>query len=416
MKSLFPVIKREYLQRVRSRWFVFGTVVAPVFLVGMMGIPVLLETRSEEARRNIALVDETGVLGRRVAPRLEEAGFTVRPADAGSEATLRSEVLGGELGGFLVLREEALTRGRVEYQGREGPGTMRGLTIRSIVAQAAIEARLAQAGRDVDLEAVLSGGELRVIRLESEGGGASESDPQFVAAFAGAMLLYVVILMYAVAVMRATLEEKTSRIVEILISSVRPSELMLGKILGVGSVGLTQLAIWLLFGVLALTAGLPALVAARPELLNPEELTQVLPGTGLALLFLGLFLGGYFLYAALYAAVGAMCSTEEEAQQAQFPVVLLLVLPVMFLMPVIENPNSPLAVGTSLVPFFSPVLMYARAATGAVPAWQVIVALVLLVAGVWGGGWLAGRIYRVGILMQGKRPTLPELLRWVRAA
>jgi ABC-2 type transport system permease protein len=416
MKSLVPVIKREYLQRVRSRWFVFGTVVAPVFLIGMMGIPAFLETRREEARQNLALVDETGVLGPRVTPRLEEAGFKIRPADPGSEELLRSQVLSGDLGGFLVLREEALTRGHAEYQGREGPGTIRGLTIRGIVAQAAVETRLAQAGTDIDLEAVLSGGELRVIRLESEGGGANESDPQFVGAFVGAILLYVVILMYAVAVMRATLEEKTSRIVEILISSVRPSELMLGKILGVGSVGLTQLAIWLLFGVLALTSGLPALVAARPGLLDAEEITQALPGAGLGLLFLGLFLGGYFLYAALYAAVGAMCSTEEEAQQAQFPVVLLLVLPVMFLMPVIESPNSPLAVGTSLVPFFSPVLMYARAATGAVPVWQIVLALVLLVAGVWGGAWVAGRIYRVGILMQGKRPTLPELLRWVRAA
>jgi ABC-2 type transport system permease protein len=416
MNNLIPVMKREYLQRVRSRWFIFGTVLAPVFLIGMMVVPIILETRSQEVRRNVALVDETGVLLERVTPRLEEAGFTIRPEAPGREEALRHEVAAGELGAFIVLPEEALSRGLVEYHGREGPGTISGITLRSIVAQAAVEYRLAEVGNDLDLNAILSGGELEVVLLESEGGGARENDPQFVGAFAGAMLLYMVILLYAVAVMRATLEEKTSRIVEILISSVRPSELMLGKILGVGSVGLTQLAVWVTFGILALTMGVPAIVAAQPDLLDPNMIAQALPGVGLAVLFVGLFLGGYFLYSALYAAVGAMCSSEEEAQQAHLPVMMLLIVPIMFLMPVIESPNSPMAVAASLVPFFSPVLMYARAATGAVPMWQIIAALALLVVGVWVVAWLAGRIYRVGILMQGKRPTLPELWRWVRAA
>jgi len=318
------------------------------------------------------------------------------------------------LGGFIVLREDALTRGRAEYHGKEGPGTITGLSIRGIVAQAALEIRLAELGSRVDFESILAGGELEVFLLESEGGGANEGDPAFIGGFVGAMLLYMVILLYAVAVMRATLEEKTSRVVEILISSVRPSSLMLGKILGVGSVGLTQLAVWVIFGVLTLTLGLPALVAARPGLVDLETVAQALPGAGLSALFVALFLGGYFLYSALYAAVGAMCSTEEEAQQAQFPVIMLLVVPIMFLMPIIENPNSGMAVGASLVPFFSPILMYARAASGTVPLWQILTALVLLFVGVLAVAWLAGRIYRVGILMQGKRPTLPELWRWVR--
>ncbi|MGW8264876.1 MAG: ABC transporter permease [Longimicrobiales bacterium] len=416
MKGLFPVIKREYLQRVRSKWFVFGTVLAPVFLVGMMVLPIIFESRSEEARRNVALVDETGVLGDAVTPRLEELGFTIRPEAPGAEETLRSEVEAGELGGFIVLPEDALTRGRVEYHGREGPGTITGLTIRGIVAQAAVEARLAQAEIEMDYDAILAGGELEVFLLEADGAGPRGEDPEFIGAFAGSMLLYMTILLYAVAVMRATLEEKTSRVVEILISSVRPSDLMLGKILGVGSVGLTQLAVWVCFGVLAFTMGLPALLSARPDLVDPELITEALPGVGLSVLFVAVFLGGYFLYSALYAAVGAMCSTEEEAQQAHLPVIMLLIVPIMFLMPIIENPGSPMAVAASLVPFFSPILLYARAASGAVPLWQILVALTLLFGSVWVVAWLAGRIYRVGILMQGKRPTLPELWHWVRAA
>jgi len=416
VKGLLPVIRREYLQRVRSKWFLFGTLAAPLLVVGAMAIPILLESRQESAARNIALVDHTGVLMDRVRERLEDAEFNVRSADPGEIPELQAAVEGGDLGGYLVLPEEALSRGRVEFHGRTAPGTFSRLSIRSGVAQSALEHRLEEAGGRTDMESLLAGGELEIILTRSQGGGASEGNPQFVGGFIGAMLLYMVILLYAVAVMRATLEEKTGRIVEILVSSVRPSALMLGKILGVGSVGLTQLAIWIAMGVLAFTLGLPALLATRPELVDPDFLAEALPGPGLSALFVALFLGGFFLYSALYAAVGAMCSTEEEAQQAQFPVVLLLVFPIMFLMPVIEDPSSTTAVAASLVPFFSPILLYARAATGAVPAWEIAAALVLLFGGVWAIAWVAGRIYRVGILMQGKRPTLPELWRWVREA
>jgi ABC-2 type transport system permease protein len=290
------------------------------------------------------------------------------------------------------------------------------MTIRSAVTRAALEVRLAEAGADVDVDALFAGGSMDLQILAEESSGTAEDEPEFIGVFVGAMLLYMVVLMYAAAVMRSALEEKTGRIVEILISSVRPWELMLGKILGVGSVGLTQLAVWILLGVLALTLGVPALVAARPDLANPEAIAQALPGIGLVALFVALFLGGYFFYAALYAAVGAMCSTEEEAQQAQFPVVIFLVIPVLFLMPVMQDPNGSLAVIMSLVPFFSPVLLYARAGAAAIPGWQIAVSLSFLYLAVWGVAWVAGRIYRVGILMQGKRPTLPELWRWVRQA
>ena len=207
MKGLIPVMKREYLQRVRSKWFVFGTVLAPVFLIGMMVVPIIFESRNQEARRNIALVDETGVLSARVASRLEEAGFTVHPVNPGSEERLVQQVSDGEFGGFIVLPQEALTRGRVEYHGESGPGTITGLSIRGIVAQSALEYRLGQADNQMEYEALFGGGELEVVLLESEGIGANDDAPEFLGAFFGAMMLYMVILLYAVAVMRATLEE-----------------------------------------------------------------------------------------------------------------------------------------------------------------------------------------------------------------
>ena len=416
MNALWAVIRREYLQRVKSKWFLVSTFAAPLFFIGMMAIPIILETGKEETRRTIAVVDHTGVLAERVEPRLEEAGFTVQIEEPGSEESLRAKALDDELGGYLVLDREALTRGHSTFVGPQGPGTIRGMTIRGVVVQSAMEVRLEEAGTDMDLDALFSGGSMDLQILEDESSGITDGEPQFIGAFVGSMLLYMVVLMYAAAVMRSALEEKTGRIVEILISSIRPWQLMLGKIIGVGSVGLTQLGVWILCGVAAFMFGVPALAVARPDLANPEAIAQALPGAGLVLLFLALFLGGYFLYAALYSAVGAMCSTEEEAQQAQFPVVFLLIAPILLLMPIMESPHATWAVIMSMVPFFTPVLLYARAGAATVPAWQLATALVLLFSAVWGVAWVAGRIYRVGILMQGKRPTLPELWRWVKEA
>jgi len=416
MKIVLAIIRREYLQRVKSKWFVVSTLAAPAFLILSMVVPIVYESGQEEVRRNLALVDETGVLAQRMEQGLEEAGYNVELAPPGSEDSLKARALDGELGGYMVLSDDALARGHITFYGPQGPGAIRGMTIRGVVVQSALEARLAETGTQVDLDALFAGGSMDIHLLEESGGGASENEPKFAGAFIGALLLYMVVLMYAAAVMRAVLEEKTGRIVEILISSIRPWELMLGKILGVGSVGLTQLAVWISCGTLALSLGVPALLASRPDLVDPEAISQALPNAGLLALFLLLFLGGYFLYAAVYAAVGAMCSTEEEAQQAQFPVVIFLIAPVLFLMPVIENPNATFSVIMSMVPLFSPVLLYARAGAGGVPLWQIGASLTLLYLAVWGVAWVAGRIYRVGILMQGKRPTLPELWRWVKQA
>jgi ABC-2 type transport system permease protein len=169
-------------------------------------------------------------------------------------------------------------------------------------------------------------------------------------------------------------------------------------------------------GTLAFTFGLPALMASRPELVNREILAQATPSMGVVALFAALFFLGFFLYSALYAAVGAMCSAEDEVQQAQMPVTMLMVFSVLFLVPCVQAPTSALATTLSMIPFLTPVLMFARVAAGGVPQWQIATSLVLMVVAIGGVAWLAGRIYKVGILMQGKRPTFPELWRWVREA
>lgn len=414
MSDIWAVIKREYLQRVRSKWFIFATVGGPIFMLGLILVPAYFAAQSEEADRVLAVVDRTGILFEGLAPRLEEAGYDVSEEAWSSDVVtaLTQRVADGELGGFLVLDDETLRTGASIFYGNDRPSTVRRITLRSAIAQSALEVQLTEQG--VDAQALLSGGDMQIEILATEGAGMD--DPRFAVAYIGAFFLYMVILLYAVAVMRATLEEKTNRVVEVIISSMKPWHLMLGKIVGVGAVGLTQMAVWALSAVVISSAGLPMLIASRPELANLEQLKEVLPGLGLLLLFLGFFVLGFFMFAGLYAAVGAMCNTDEEAQQAQFPVSMLLIVPIIFVMQVIENPGTPLATGLSLFPFFSPILMFARVAGGGAPAWQVALSFVLMGGAVLAVAWVAGRIYKVGILMAGKRPTLPELVRWVREA
>lgn len=414
MSNVWAVVRREYLQRVRSKWFIITTIGAPIFMGGLMFLPAYFASKGEAAERELAVVDRTGFMYDSLAPRLEEARYTVR-SEAWSDdvvANLSQEVTDKKLGGFLVLDDGTLRTGEAAFYGRSRPSTLQTITIRNAIARVALEHSLE--GSDVDVGALLGGGDLHVDVLSS--GGAGMDDPKFIVAYLGAFFLYFVILIYSVQVMRATLEEKTSRVVEVVISSMKPWHLMLGKILGVGAVGLTQMAVWTASGVVMASAGIPALIAARPEMAGLSTLKSVLPGVGLLALFLGFFVFGYFMFSALYAAVGAMCSTDEEAQQAQFPVMLLVIVPIMFVMQVIQNPTSTMAVTLSLIPFFSPILMFARVAGGGAPGWQVALSFVLMAIALLAVAWVAGRIYKVGILMSGKRPTLPELWRWVREA
>ncbi len=412
--NVWAVIRREYLQRVRSKWFVIATVGGPLLMIALTVLPVYLMARGQESDRVLAVVDATDVLYERVAPRLERAGYTVQREARRPDVTvkLRQKAVDGEIGGFLVLDELTLETGEATLFANDPPSAIRRLALQEAVTRSALEYLLEAQG--VDARSLLSGENLKVERLTTEG--ADEDDPRFLVAYLGAFLLYMVILLYAIAVMRATLEEKTNRVVEIIISAMDPWHLMLGKIIGVGAVGLTQIAVWIGTAVLLAAVGLPALVAARPEVAELQNIREALPGMGMAVLFFGFFVFGYFMYSGLYAAVGAMCSTEEEAQQAQFPVVMFLVVPIVFVMQVIQDPMTPLSTGLSLFPLFSPILMWGRVAGGGVPVWQIALSFALMALALLVIAWLAGRIYKVGILMTGKRPTLPELWRWVREA
>jgi ABC-2 type transport system permease protein len=413
---VLAVIRREYLQRVRSKWFIFGTVAAPLFMIAIIAVPIVLGLRDDVEERGIVILDRTGILYERVASRLGVA-LEVEPVEASenAESTLAGRIQSGDISGFLVLDAGTLSAGRAVYRGLETPSAIRRVLIQQAVVESALEVRLLATSDAGGVRALLDGGRVEYQSFLGENADRDDPTAALATGFAGGFLLYMTLLVYGIQVMRAVLEEKTTRIVEIIISVVRPGQLMLGKILGVGAVGLTQLGIWAVSVVLVLTFGLPYVVAARPELLGLETVMEFVPGPTEMALFLLFFVLGYFLYSSLYAAVAAMCSTDEEAQQTQMPITILLVVPMMILMPIMENPDGPWGTWLSLVPFFSPVLMFPRYMAGA-PVWQVGLSLALMVIAIVVVAWVAGRIYRVGILMQGKRPTLPEIVRWVREA
>ena len=416
MRNVFVIIRREYVSRVRNKWFIIGTLLLPVMLIGFIGISVMGEVRRAQRDRAPPIVDQSGVLYDLVVERLDAAFEPERVAPtAAAIEQVAVRARDGSISGYLVLDDETLASGKATFHGGRAPRSLSRIRLQQAVVRSALTVRLGATGAGTDVEGLLSGGDIDFESVSEDAPEEGAREAGIIVGFAGAMVLYMVILIYGMMVMRSVLEEKTSRIVEVVISSVRPWELMLGKILGVGAVGLTQIGIWAAAATLGLTLGVPYLIAFRPELANVQQLLDLLPAAGALALFVVFFVMGYLLFSSLYAAVGAMCSTEEEGQQTQIPVTMLVVIPIFFMSSVIEDPNSTLATVLSLVPFFSPILMLPRFLGGA-PLWQVGLSLVLIAATIVGAAWVAGRIYRVGILMQGKRPTVPELWRWVKEA
>ncbi|MGH9469601.1 MAG: ABC transporter permease, partial [Terriglobia bacterium] len=277
------------------------------------------------------------------------------------------------------------------------------------VGVAELAARLRSRGVPArETEQLLREPELRLIRL-THMGQTEDKGQAYLIAIVMAMILYGALLTYGITTMRAVLEEKTSRIVEVLISSIQPIQLLAGKILGVAAVALTQFLIW------AISAGLLAGYGASLAASHGGSSALALGLTPATLAWtVVFFIGGYFFYSAFYVAIGAMVSNEHEAHQLQLPVTLLLAGSFLLFNVIIRDPSSPASIALSIVPFFSPILMVMRVALQAPPPWQVAVSLVVLALATLGVVYASARVYRAGILMYGKRPSVAELLRWLR--
>jgi ABC-2 type transport system permease protein len=417
MSKVLAVIKREYLQRVRTKAFVIGTILGPVFMAAIVGAPILLATTERAGQQRMMVVDETGVLWPVIKKGLSDTLSDGRPRFlldqvAPEEADL--EVLDAwvrekSLDGYLVVPDGVFEGEPARYAARTVSNFRLMRAVERSVDDAVLSERVKREGLDeAVVERITRPVGLKTIRLTKEGG-REERGQTFLLTYVMVMLLYVSLLMYGVATMRSVIEEKSTRMVEILISSVRPLQLMFGKIAGVALVGLTQYGIWFLFAAFGLAyigTALGADVGAVTSLLS-------LPLLGYFVLF---FMLGYLIYASIYAAVGSMVSTEQEAQQLQMPVVMFLVLAIVLLSVVIQAPESTLATVVSIFPLTAPVLMFARICLLPPPPLEIAAAALSCLLTAVGAAWLSGRIYRVGILMYGKPPSLKELFTWVRRA
>jgi ABC-2 type transport system permease protein len=415
VNKLIAIIRREYLARVRSRWFIAITILAPLLMIGVMMIPMALVVRESERVLSISVVDESGLLLQELlaTEAFEERRLRYMPPPGGEPVTaveaLRQQVLVGQLSGFLYIPADVLEGGTIEYWGRDVGQTL----VRATLEPAMTTAVRRLQARSLGLEPWAAAQLTRDIRVAAyrvtEEGAAREEGQSATVAYVLALMIYMVVLLYGAMMLRAAVAEKSSKTVEIILSSVRPWQLMLGKTLGVGAVGLTQIGIWLA------VAGLLLIYAAGAQAFADVEFMQNLPvGVDTFLLFLGLFLTGYFLYGGLYASVGAIASSEQEASQLQFPVTLLVIIPLLIIPIVLESPTSQASVVLSWIPFFTPVLFIARYALGVVEVWEIPLIFTLQIVTILCVAWVGGRIYRVGLLMTGKRPTLPELIRWIR--
>ena len=433
MHNTFIIAKREYLERVRSRSFVIMTFFIPLLMFGVTVVPTLLMNKGSNETKHMVVVagdrDTAEMIRSRIEQRQEKSNdkangevktkrglppthFTVEvstdTADS-ARAALTKKVKDKELDGFLWATPEAIQSRKLDFVTRDTSSFIENGLLGQSVTDALRRSALKNKGlKEDDIESALQS-----VDVEPQSPlGKDAPNPQilFFATLGMVMVLYMTVLLYGINVMRSILEEKTSRIMEVMLSTASAKQMMAGKILGVGAVGLTQVAIWV--GTALVFSG-GALVA------NAAQIKGVL-SVKMLVFFAVYFLLGYILYSTLCAAVGSMVNSEQEAQQLQFLVMMPMILSVIMIMQIFQHPNSQMAFWGSLFPFTAPLVMFTRIAmqTGSLwdIGWQIALSIGLMVATIYGMIWLCGRIYRVGILMYGKKPNLPEIMKWIKYA
>lgn len=436
MNHLSLIIKREYLNKVRNKSFIIMTFLSPLLVVAIFSLVAYLSQLNNDKVRYISVLDESGLFasqfesGDNLKFQLLE-GVTLEQAKSNAE---NSEVYG-----LLYIPNtqniDELAQ-RITFYSEDSPSLLVMNNIENVIQAKANSLKLNEAGMDAEL--IKS---LRVkidTQLETFGGEETSklgSGLKLIFGGAAGYLLFMFIIIYGNMIMRSVIEEKTSRIIEIIISSVKPMKLLLGKILGTSLAGVTQFLVWvILIGILSFAVtsifgiDLTSAQTQQQEMLQQIQNTDGIQGTvtevmrelynlpilNLVIMFLLFFIGGYLLYASLYAAIGAAVDSETDTQQFMLPILLPLILAVYVgFFTVIEDPHGTVSQIFSFIPFTSPVVMLMRIPFG-VPLWQQILSAVILFATFMGTVWVAAKIYRVGILMYGKKPSYKEIIKWLK--
>ncbi|HLV87141.1 MAG TPA: ABC transporter permease [Candidatus Sulfotelmatobacter sp.] len=430
MRNTWLIIKREYMERVRTRAFLVLTLLLPAIMTVLMAAPAKLASMGEKAD-HLVLVTTTPQFGDAVRQQLlarlsadeDEESEVEKSAkkkpeeeyaiDLDNNATdaerdaLRKKVDEHSIDSFIWLTDDAVASGKVTWTGREMASSRERAWLSQAVNHVKLQDELVKTGVAADrADQMLTPLKVDSLRIERGRETRNSGTGRFLEIVVMVMLLYMAVLFYGISVMRSVLEEKNSRVMEVLLSSASSTELMAGKLLGVGAVGLTQILAWIIM------AG----VFALPALATQASFSDLQVSPWVLVAFALFFLLGYLLYSTMYATIGAITTTEQEGQQMQFLIVIPLVMSVFMLMPVVRTPDSAVVFWMSIIPFFAPILMFARIVVQTPPLWQILLSLVLLVATEAGLIVFCARIYRIGVLIYGKRPTLPEILKWLKYA
>lgn len=436
MGKIGIIAGREFNERVRKKSFIITTILMPLFLVAMMFIPMLMVNMKSNTVREIYVVDDSGV----IADKLQDSG-TLRfiPSDMPLDEIKEQSL---DIFGVLVIGNNVVEGGGAQLYTYDSST----IDIESEIStqiKDIIETEKLKGYNIENLSEILASVETSVplsVKQFSESGEAKDSSSvvAIVAAYIFGFLIYMFVFLYGGMVMQGVIEEKSNKVLEVMVSSVKPFQLMMGKILGIASVALTQLLIWVVFIVVvggglmsllagdmieaaqAMSSGMPMdmsamsgmvmdadMAAAINTLTDPAYLFRLIGG------FIVYFIGGYLLYAAMFAAVGSAVDNEKDTQNLQTPISMPLILGLFVMLTAMQDPNSPLAVWCSIIPFTSPIVMVARLPYG-VPAWELWTSIGVLFASFLAIVWFAGKVYRVGIFMYGKKPTFKELFKWMK--
>ncbi len=409
MSKIGLIIGREYFTRVKKKSFLITTILVPAVIIAFYAVIIAIGAKGSTEKQKIAVVDQSGLLADSKAANNKdytiiknesETSFVKKYQAQGYEAFLYIPKVNLDTPHGIVLHSEST----VSFATTEA--------IRNIIDQNIEAKRLSASGIDpAKYQQIKSDVKIETTIDTKDGGKKGNIYVAYGVSYGCGILIYMMMIIYGTQVMRGVTEEKTNRIAEVVVSSVKPFELMMGKIIGIGAVGLTQFAIWILL-IFGISQVFPMLAPDTTILSGIMQGLSSLPVGRIILYFLVYFVGGYLTYASLFAAVGSVVSEDQqEAQQLMFPILMPIILGFVIMSKAVNDPNSSLAVFGSLFPLTSPIVMMGRI-TYSIPVWQVATSMLLLVACFLLLTWLTGKIYRTGILMYGKKPSWKEMMKW----
>ncbi|HEY6951419.1 MAG TPA: ABC transporter permease [Bacteroidota bacterium] len=408
------VARWEFMEKVKSKAFIISLVLMPVIMIGFGVLPTLLAMKEDEKPITVGIIDETGSVVAPLAEKLDEKyklsknqpNYIIRNL-SGAEGVLptKSEanrlVSNGTVEGYFIIPSTVFDSGKVEYRAENVSNIKLQERFSRTIEEVVMEKRFRDMKIDASLmKKLVADVNIKSIKLTSKG---EEKESGFLETFFSAYILIMMMMFLVLTsgqlLIRSVVEEKSNRVIEVLLSSCSARELMTGKILGLSGLGILQVMIWGLIG-LGVSMKFQGAMSFAPENL---------------LLSIVYFVLGYLFYSAIFVAVGSPVTTEQEAQQATTYVSLCLVLPIVIAFPVMQNPDSMMVKVLSYIPLLTPTLMVLRIAIQMPPLWEILATISLLVVSSMVMMWAAGKIFRTAILVYGKRPTIPELIRWVRA-